>query len=83
MEVFFNFFNQNSSTLSVIFTVIVALCIFIYAFLTIIFVIETRKMRNAQTEELCVDVTYKPRNEWFKPIDITILHMILVLISCH
>jgi len=68
---FFNFLNQNSGTFLVIFTAIVAISTGVYAYLTIILVGETRKMRNAQTEP-CVNITYKPRNEWLKLIDIAI-----------
>lgn len=68
MEGFFNFVNQNSGTLLVLFTAIVAISTGVYAYLTIILVGETRKMRNAQTEP-CVDITYKLRPEW---VDIAI-----------
>ena len=71
MEELFNFLNQNSGTLLVIFSAIVALSTVIYALLTFALVRETSKMRVAQTEP-CIDITYKPRDEWLKLIDIAI-----------
>ena len=71
MEEFFNFLNQNSGTLLVIFAAIVAISTGVYAYLTIILVGETRKMRKAQTEP-CVDITYRSRDEWVMLIDIVI-----------
>ena len=71
MEEFINFINQNSGTLLVIFTAIVALSTVVYALLTFALVRETSKMRSAQTEP-CIDITYEPRNEWLKLIDIAI-----------
>ena len=68
MKKIINFLNQNSAT---IFPAIVAFSTFIYVIATIILVIETRKMRIAQTEPY-IDITYTPRNEWLKLIDIAI-----------
>jgi len=63
------FLNQNSGALTVIFTGVVTLSTVVYAVLTVVLVVETRKMRQAQTEPR-VEVTIKPRDEW-----ISLLHV--------
>ena len=68
MENIINFLNQNSG---IIFPAIVAISTIIYVVATIFLVKETRKMRIAQTEPY-IDITYNPRKEWLKLIDIAI-----------
>jgi hypothetical protein len=71
MKEFFDFLNQNSGALIVIFTTIVAVSTIVYALLTYVLVNETRKMRHAQTEPR-LDIICKPREEWIALIDIVI-----------
>ncbi|WP_018231012.1 hypothetical protein [Thioalkalivibrio thiocyanodenitrificans] len=58
MENLFAFLNQNSGALTVVFTGFVTLATLVYAVLTAVLVVETRKLRQAQTEpriEITVD----------------------------
>lgn len=58
MESLIAFLNQNSGALTVVFTGFVTLATVVYAVLTAILVVETRKLRQAQTEpriEITVD----------------------------
>jgi hypothetical protein len=53
-----SFLNQNSGALTVLFTAVVTLATVVYAALTAVLVIETRKLRLVQTEpriEITVD----------------------------
>ena len=50
MEDVISFLNQNSGALTVMFTAVVTLATVVYAALTAILVIETRKLRLVQTE---------------------------------
>ena len=65
----FNYLNQNSGALTVIFTGVVTLSTVVYAVLTAILVTETRKMRQAQTEPK-VQVIVKPWDEWINIVHI-------------
>ena len=58
MENLIAFLNQNSGALTVVFTGFVTLATVVYAALTAILVVETRKLRQVQTEpriEITVD----------------------------
>lgn len=58
MEDLIAFLNQNSGALTVVFTGVVTLATVVYATLTAILVVETRKLRQVQTEpsiEITVD----------------------------
>ncbi len=65
------FLNQNSGSFAVIFSAIVAIATTVYAILTWKLTLETRRMREAQTEPR-VSVTIQPREEWINFIDIVI-----------
>ena len=65
------FLNQNSGSFAVIFSAIVAIATTVYAILTWKLTLETRRMREAQTEPR-VSVTIQPREEWINFIDMVI-----------
>ena len=60
--------NRNSGVFNVIFSGLVAFSTIIYAFLTWSLVLETRKMREAQTEPNII-ITIQPSEEWINFID--------------
>jgi hypothetical protein len=53
------FLNQNSGALTVIFTAVVTLSTVVYAILTALLVVETKRMREVQTEPK-IAITLKP-----------------------
>jgi hypothetical protein len=58
----FDFLNQNSGSITVIFTAVVALSTVFYALLTAALVIETKKIREVQTEPL-IEIVIEPLEE--------------------
>lgn len=66
-----NFLNTNSGALTVVFTAIVTISTVVYASLTAALVIETKKMRAAQTEPR-IDISIHPREDWINFIDLEI-----------
>jgi hypothetical protein len=65
------FLNQNSGAFAVIFSAVVAIATVVYAILTWRLTLETRKMREAQTEPK-VSVIIQPKKEWIGLIDLLI-----------
>ena len=59
MNALFEFLNQNSGALSVLFSAVVTVATVVYAILTWKLVAETRLLREAQTEP-CVEITAQP-----------------------
>jgi len=55
----FQFLNQNSGALTVIFTAVVTISTLVYAILTAVLVNETKKMREVQTEPK-IEITLRP-----------------------
>ena len=53
------FLNQNSGALSVVFTAVVTISTVVYAVLTAVLVLETKKMREVQTEPR-IEITLRP-----------------------
>ena len=65
------FLNQNQTAFTVIFSALVAFATIVYAILTWRLVLETRKMREAQTEpNICV--TIEPSEVWINFIEMAI-----------
>lgn len=55
----FQFLNENSGALTVVFTAVVTLSTVVYALLTAVLVSETKKMREVQTEPK-IEITLRP-----------------------
>ena len=53
------FLNQNSGALTVVFTAVVTISTVVYAVLTAVLVLETKKMREVQTEPR-IEITLRP-----------------------
>lgn len=62
MNSLFNYLNQNSGAITVVFTFVVALSTVVYAWLTAVLVKETRKIREVQTEPL-IEIVIEPLEE--------------------
>ncbi len=58
-----HYLNANSSLVSLIFSGVVALSTVVYAILTALLVLETRRMRRYQNEPR-IEVAVRPREEW-------------------
>lgn len=71
MRDFIELLNQNAGALNLLFSGVVALATVVYATLTAWLVLETRKLRQAQTEPH-VEVFYRPRDEWISLLDIVV-----------
>ena len=63
MQHFLDFLNANSGAINVLFSFIVAFATVIYAVLTIVLVLETRRMRKSQTDPDVV-VRIQPSESW-------------------
>lgn len=63
------FLNQNSGTLTVIFSAVVTFSTVVYAVLTAVLVAETRRMRQVQTEPK-IEVVIRPREEWINLVHV-------------
>ncbi len=62
MNNLFNYLNQNSGAITIIFTAVVALSTVVYALLTAYLVIETKKIREVQTEPR-IEMVIEPLEE--------------------
>lgn len=65
----FEFLNEYSGSLMVLFTSVVTVSTVVYAFLTARLASETRQMRQAQTEPR-IEVIVKPREEWINSLNL-------------
>lgn len=65
------FLNSNNGSLSALFGALVALSTVVYAVLTGFLVVETRRLREAQTTP-DVSVRLEPRQEWINFIDVIV-----------
>lgn len=66
-----NWINQNNGLLTLLFSFIVTLSTVVYAYLTWKLVVETKKMRETQTEPKVI-IRIDPREDWLNFIDLSI-----------
>jgi flagellar basal body-associated protein FliL len=66
---FLAFLHKNSGALIVIFTAVVTLSTVVYAILTAMLAVETKKMRQVQTEPK-IEVVLRPREEIINIVNI-------------
>jgi hypothetical protein len=64
-----DYLNANSSLVSLIFSGVVALSTVVYAILTALLVLETRRMRRYQNEPR-IEVAVRPREEWINLVNL-------------
>lgn len=65
------FLNDNQGALTVIFSGVVAIATVVYAILTRALVVETKRMREVQTEPK-LSIHLEPRQDWINLIDLVI-----------